>query len=524
MSQGIDDGDIDLYAVLGVSTDATAEQIRRAYRLLATACHPDKHPGEDEESMEMRREAAAHFNRVQEAYEILGDKDKREVYDVYGHAGLKAGMALGDNLHASKQMKEELERIRKRREELRNAEKTVTRGNYTFNISATELVNPYEGVSRIPEMTGVAISQNVSTPLSDKDIGFLGGSAAQRRGVGGGNLIMGIRRQCTHVDTLELTTALGLKSILVIRSGRQLTRHAYGNISLTLSNADVPCLSLGVTKELDQNSSSGLTWTLGTQYGLAMHYTRQTIKNNIQTEVRLGSSIGLTFMWLRSITKKTHVRCHARAGTFGIDFELGGGRKVGDQNVLALTVVCGIQGILLKIRFNRSGHKFVFPIQLTPVFDLKVAACAAMLPPIFILLITKGLEPIYYFHEQWKARLSSEANAEVIRRSKKEAAAARKLLHNVAQRKRRSEESKNGLIIVEAIYGCLGEVTFESQSHNSGSLDEEFEDFSGETNFFRDQEDLVVDVTTAIQFLVNDGKLELHKVNICITLIEFSRF
>ena len=83
MSQGIDDGDIGLYAVLGVSTDATAEQIRRAYRLLATACHPDKHPGEDEESVEMRREAAAHFNRVQEAYEILGDKDKREVYDVY---------------------------------------------------------------------------------------------------------------------------------------------------------------------------------------------------------------------------------------------------------------------------------------------------------------------------------------------------------------------------------------------------------------------------------------------------------
>ena len=349
------DAEDDPYAVLGVARDCTAEQVRRAYRQLAAACHPDKHPGEDDAAVDLRAEAARQFARIQCAYEILGSAQKREVYDVYGHAGLRAGMALGEETGgASRQMREELERIRKRREELAAEEKTVTRGSYNFSISATELVNPYEGVSRFPEMTGVAISQNVSTPLSDRDVGYIGGNAAQRRGAGAGSLVMGVRRQCTDVDTLEATTALGLKSILVVQSGRQLTRHAYGNLSLTLSTADAPGLSLSVTRELDERSSSGLTWTLGPQYGMAMNYTRQAIKSNIQAELRLGSSVGVTAMWLYSLTKRTHVRCHARAGTFGIDVEVGGGRRVADHTVVALTVVCGIQ-VRARRRRRRGG-------------------------------------------------------------------------------------------------------------------------------------------------------------------------
>ena len=154
------------------------------------------------------------------------------------------------------------------------------------------------------------------------------------------------------------------------------------------------------------------------------------------------------------------------------------------------------QGILLKLRFTRSGHKFVFPIQLSPVFDVGVLAAAAAMPPLLLLALTRGLEPIFSLHEQWKARKAYESNAEVIRRSKKEAEAARKLLHNVVQRKRRAESEKGGLIIIEARYG-----SFEGAeaAENDG--------------FPRARpEDLIVDVTSAVQFLVDDSKLELHKV------------
>ena len=59
----------DHYKTLGIERDATSEQIRKAYRKLAQTMHPDKNGGVDE------------FQRLQEAYAILGDPDKRRAYD-----------------------------------------------------------------------------------------------------------------------------------------------------------------------------------------------------------------------------------------------------------------------------------------------------------------------------------------------------------------------------------------------------------------------------------------------------------
>ena len=61
---------LSLYEVLGVKNDANNEIIKKAYRKLVLKYHPDKHPGHEDV-----------FNRVQTAYEILLDEDKREQYD-----------------------------------------------------------------------------------------------------------------------------------------------------------------------------------------------------------------------------------------------------------------------------------------------------------------------------------------------------------------------------------------------------------------------------------------------------------
>jgi molecular chaperone DnaJ len=74
----------DYYDVLGVGRDATAEEIKRAYRRLAHQYHPDKNAG-DKASEERFKEAS-------EAYEVLGDADKRAAYDRYGLAA--AGSAF----------------------------------------------------------------------------------------------------------------------------------------------------------------------------------------------------------------------------------------------------------------------------------------------------------------------------------------------------------------------------------------------------------------------------------------------
>jgi molecular chaperone DnaJ len=71
----------DYYQVLGVGRGAPAPEIKKAYRRLAVQYHPDKNPG-DPESEER-------FKEVAEAFEVLSDPRKREIYDAYGHEGLK---------------------------------------------------------------------------------------------------------------------------------------------------------------------------------------------------------------------------------------------------------------------------------------------------------------------------------------------------------------------------------------------------------------------------------------------------
>ena len=70
----------DYYEVLGVSRDATADQVKSAYRKLAMKYHPDRHPDDPD--------AEQKFKEGAEAYEVLSDADKRSRYDRYGHDGL----------------------------------------------------------------------------------------------------------------------------------------------------------------------------------------------------------------------------------------------------------------------------------------------------------------------------------------------------------------------------------------------------------------------------------------------------
>ncbi|XP_026193739.1 dnaJ homolog subfamily B member 3 [Cyclospora cayetanensis] len=78
----------DYYRILGVPKDASDADLKKAYRKLAMKWHPDKHA-----DAEAKKKAEAQFKDIAEAYDVLSDKERRQIYDKFGEEGLKGGAA-----------------------------------------------------------------------------------------------------------------------------------------------------------------------------------------------------------------------------------------------------------------------------------------------------------------------------------------------------------------------------------------------------------------------------------------------
>ena len=77
----------DYYEVLGVSKNADAKEIKRAYRKLAKKYHPDTNPND--------KDAEQRFKEVTEAYNVLSDTEKKKLYDQFGFAAFEEGGGQG---------------------------------------------------------------------------------------------------------------------------------------------------------------------------------------------------------------------------------------------------------------------------------------------------------------------------------------------------------------------------------------------------------------------------------------------
>ncbi|MGZ4157691.1 MAG: DnaJ domain-containing protein, partial [Bacteroidia bacterium] len=77
----------DFYEILEINKNASADEIKKAYRKMAIKYHPDKNPGD--------KVAEEKFKEAAEAYEILSSPEKKQRYDQYGHAGLGGNGGFG---------------------------------------------------------------------------------------------------------------------------------------------------------------------------------------------------------------------------------------------------------------------------------------------------------------------------------------------------------------------------------------------------------------------------------------------
>lgn len=89
----------------------------------------------------MKEIATENFQRIRDAYEILSDENKRQIYDIYGMEGLNSGLELGPKLTKPEEIKEQLEQLRRRKEEEKLFAHARSNGSIVANFSVPQYLD-----------------------------------------------------------------------------------------------------------------------------------------------------------------------------------------------------------------------------------------------------------------------------------------------------------------------------------------------------------------------------------------------
>uniref|UniRef100_A0A671LTF0 DnaJ homolog subfamily C member 11 n=1 Tax=Sinocyclocheilus anshuiensis TaxID=1608454 RepID=A0A671LTF0_9TELE len=454
---------------LSYGPQATQEELKSSYRRLCMLYHPDKH-----RDPELKRQAEQLFNYVHQAYEVLSDPQSRAIYDIFGKKGLEVeGWEVVERKRTPAEIREEYERLQRERDERRLQQRTNPKGTISVGIDVTDLFDRYEedfedvpggGFPHI-EINRMHISQSIEAPLTTSDTAVLSGSLGPLFGM---KVFRNVTARCF------VTAQWGLQ----------------------FSSRGVrPSATTMMARHLDQNTMGYLQWRWGSQSAMTTSIVRDTKTSHFTLTLQLGvphSYLMMSYQYKFQDEDQTKVKGSIKTGFFGTVVEYGAERKISPHSVLAATVSIGVpQGVSLKIRLNRASQTYLFPIHLTDQI-LPSAVFYATVGPLAIYLAVQKLIIMPYVRAQKEQELEKqkEDSASEIARRKQEAEASVLLMQESVKRIIDAEESKMGLIILNAWYGKF--VSDNSQKRERAK---------------------VIDVTVPLQCLVKDSKLILTEAS-----------
>ena len=530
-----------------VSRDATEDDIKKAYRALAQVAHPDKHS-----SSVLREAASRSFNTLNEAYEILSDKERRRVYDVYGMAGLNAGLEVGRRHKSLREISEEFERARAKERRAQMEAKLNFRGSYGFSFSAAHLFDERvrhrraliaarrglpTGGSPFLDLNGVDFNSVFDVPTwSDDATAYVGAQGQMSRGAGAGGLILGLRKTASEHTSWECALVMGsMQSAATFHVQRQLSARAAGTLAYSYAAAQGGLgLEVGVQRQLSEHSKGHLTWNVGPVGGVSTGAQRAKGKTSWKADVSVGpASSGVAGFVARRLSKRSTFRLGVRLGTTAIDFDVGCTRKMNRETSLGLSVSVGIRGVHLKLRFNHSGQRFQFPILLAPRATVANASTSLAIPFAAVGILKRYVFKPYAL----KLRVEEQAvlrskHAAQVAADKAEARAAQELLKAQAAARVAKEREKNGLVVERAVFGHFPRRTrpkagepivegFREETDTAEGTDDArgagttgtSGDGDGDGNGDGETKPAPapwLDVTVAAQFMVFDSHLDVH--------------
>lgn len=490
------------YATLNLPKDASSQAIKKAYRSLAQVFHPDKHL-----ELESQQHAQVAFSKLQEAYEVLSDPRKRQIYDVYGKEGLSAGLEVGDKLKSTEELRKEWEEFKAKQERQRMDASTSVKGLYLCRIHLPELLagNRDERHQQLPLFRAAIVQNSFDAALSAKDHIHLQGQAALRNHAGSASIVCGYKRILTDHDSLDISAIVGLRSLLSVSVHRQLSSHTQATLTGSLTSEGVG-LQVSSFRQLSETITGTFGWVIGptASSGMSLSLAKRGHKYIVSGKLEVGVSTALSARISYLVAESMNVRLQGRIAYTGMDLELGLWKRFSSQSTGYMATVVGTQGIILKLRYSRGGQSYEVPVLLShSASSPALVAAAYVLPPLTAWCLSKYVvRPLIRWNKQRQEYAASAEVREQVEQNLKEARMELGLLLPVATRKAIAEKDKQGLLILTAWYGLSPSTQVEKQAtvQNGGPSTED-----GPAPFIS-----AMDVTEALQYLVSESKLALH--------------
>ncbi|TPX45885.1 hypothetical protein SeMB42_g02493 [Synchytrium endobioticum] len=490
------------YAVLNLSKQATEEDIKNSYRRLGLLYHPDKHQTPQDKAI-----ASESFQSIQRAYDVLSDPTRRYLYDTYGEKALHQSWDLGPRLKTPEQIRAEYERrlMRDREMDLENLVKS--RGEISVTLNATQLFdpllttklplqhppNPFAIIPNIPkqkpehlldylvwpEVTQAVVKHSWQTTILPGSTFNIHGAAVARNGIGTGNVLGTIKHSFSSRLLGELTGGFAESPMAQLKMTYNITAENFVTFAATSTSlSSPPPLLLVLGRRFTPNTTAYVTYRTGEyilgSWGLyaprrgepaafSLGLVRRTLKTQVMADFTLAtSSVQASVAASRALTK--NIRARASVGTstnLGLTYSLGLDQKLTKHSTTGMTLDCAsVGGVKLILRYTRVGQKFSLPIIISPHLDIRVSIMAGCIPLFLGIIFDLGImSSIKKKSRQDKlAKIRSE-NVELLAQRKKEAEDAVRLMSKSVGAKRQAEQNKNGLVIVEALYGKLDPLT-----------------------------------------------------------------
>ncbi|ESO92056.1 hypothetical protein LOTGIDRAFT_217203 [Lottia gigantea] len=481
----------DYYSLLNVSRDAKEDEITNAFRQLSKIYHPDKHY-----TPRKKKLAQNLFTKIKHAHEVLKDKHKRAIYDMYGESGLRTeDLEVISRTKSPAEIIAEYERLQREREERRLEQRTNPKGNISVTVNATDLFDSYDSeydyysASTSIDISGMSVSQSVECPLTVKDTVIIGGELSTHNGTGDGIFVTTWRRLTSDKSWAELEMGVGGQMSGSVKFFRQISPPCFLTIAGGLQQVRggfKPTLVSLLAYQFDKNLQGRITWNALAPSSVATTISYSSEKNHALFTVHIGiKNSFLSASYTRKLLEdEGRIRGAFRIGTYGYVIEYGVEKKITKFSFLKATMVVGLPvGVVVKFRLMRGNQTFNFRVNLSEGLNPSAVFYGTILPSLAYFGIRKMIIMPYLKRQKERdiERKRSE-NAEKLSERKKEAESAIELMKESFERCIEIEEKKNGLIIIQALYGNL------EASESS---------------------ELYIDVTVPVQVLVKESKLIL---------------